>query len=335
MKFIILTASKDTLSWKKLPNYLAQVKLALNSGLHADWTVDIEYTPAQPVITGSRIDKPWLAKLFAPYYAKDYDCVGFHFSVKQKNAWLFDKTVNGVNPRTDDQLGDFYLWADEGTRRQGLPQFVQTLLHEFSHEYFEDTKTIDLTHEYHDANKDIAPLFKTFDWSKFQGKRQELKRKLTLLQQLLLKLQLLKKPATFKEGLQPLVKRQAQAIIDDMLMLGHEVRLVEGYRSKARQEALYAQGRTTPGKIVTNAKAGESLHNYGVAVDFVFRKEGYDASKELWQTLGTIGNRNGFEWGGSEKWEKAGFVDKPHFEMTLDYSLKDFQNNKIDWNRYV
>lgn len=33
------------------------------------------------------------------------------------------------------------------------------------------------------------------------------------------------------------------------------------YRDNAEQERLYAQGRTTPGKVVTNARAGQSKHN--------------------------------------------------------------------------
>ena len=41
----------------------------------------------------------------------------------------------------------------------------------------------------------------------------------------------------------------------------------QGFRTFALQDALYAQGRTTPGAIVTNAKGGQSPHNYGLAVD--------------------------------------------------------------------
>jgi peptidoglycan L-alanyl-D-glutamate endopeptidase CwlK len=45
--------------------------------------------------------------------------------------------------------------------------------------------------------------------------------------------------------------------------------LTSGYRSKKEQNELYAQGRSKPGQVVTNAKAGQSYHNYGLAVDFV------------------------------------------------------------------
>ena len=40
-----------------------------------------------------------------------------------------------------------------------------------------------------------------------------------------------------------------------------------GLRTMATQQALWDQGRTTPGEIVTNAKPGSSAHNYGMALD--------------------------------------------------------------------
>ena len=46
-------------------------------------------------------------------------------------------------------------------------------------------------------------------------------------------------------------------------------RVFESRRSQARQEQLYAQGRTRPGKIVTNIKH-IGMHGLGKAVDVVF-----------------------------------------------------------------
>ena len=43
------------------------------------------------------------------------------------------------------------------------------------------------------------------------------------------------------------------------------------YRDNEMQNALYAKGRTAPGRRVTNAKAGQSAHNHRRAVDFAFR----------------------------------------------------------------
>jgi peptidoglycan L-alanyl-D-glutamate endopeptidase CwlK len=115
-----------------------------------------------------------------------------------------------------------------------------------------------------------------------------------------------------------------------MEMFGLPMRMTEGYRSGVRQNELYAQGRTKFGKIVTNAKAGESLHNYGVAADFVFRKQGYDATNDQWLAFASVAERHGFEWGGA--WNE--FVDRPHIQMMKGYKLKDFQNKLVDYNKF-
>lgn len=133
-----------------------------------------------------------------------------------------------------------------------------------------------------------------------------------------------------KQDLLPLVKKKANDLIYVMRKLNRPIRITEGFRSTERQNELYAQGRTTVGNIVTNAKGGESFHNYGIAFDVVFIEDGYNAPEKDWELLGFMGKRLGFDWGGDWK----GFTDKPHFEMPLKYSLKDFQNGKIDWELY-
>ena len=50
---------------------------------------------------------------------------------------------------------------------------------------------------------------------------------------------------------------------------GVELRVVQGLRTKEEQDTLFAQGRTAPGQIVTKARGGQSMHNYGLAVDMV------------------------------------------------------------------
>lgn len=50
---------------------------------------------------------------------------------------------------------------------------------------------------------------------------------------------------------------------------GHVYHALRGYDTYGAQMALWAQGRTKPGKVVTNAKGGQSQHNFGLAVDFV------------------------------------------------------------------
>lgn len=86
------------------------------------------------------------------------------------------------------------------------------------------------------------------------------------------------------------------------------------YRSPAEQEALYAQGRTRPGPIVTNAMAGQSIHNYlpALALDVAFlRPDGtLDWTDSLFQEFAAVFKPLGVEWGGD--WPK--FRDMPHFQ---------------------
>ena len=66
---------------------------------------------------------------------------------------------------------------------------------------------------------------------------------------------------------------KVQAKLSELLLLckkeNIDILITSTYRDKESQDALYAQGRTTKGKRVTNAKGGQSFHNYRVAFDFV------------------------------------------------------------------
>lgn len=93
------------------------------------------------------------------------------------------------------------------------------------------------------------------------------------------------------------------------------------YRSNQEQDQLYAIGRTVPGKKVTNAKAGQSKHNFTLngkpaakAFDVVPLSNGkpvWDAASPLWRRLGIIGNALGLSWAGD--WRL--FKEYPHFEL--------------------
>lgn len=94
---------------------------------------------------------------------------------------------------------------------------------------------------------------------------------------------------------------------------GLDVKCICGLRTWAEQAALYAKGRTAPGKIVTKAPPGHSMHNYGLALDVaVFSKDGktYHGDHALYRELGPLGESLGFEWGG--RWK---FVDEPHYQF--------------------
>lgn len=90
-----------------------------------------------------------------------------------------------------------------------------------------------------------------------------------------------------------------------------DIIITQGFRSIAEQNALYAQGRTKPGKIVTNAKGGQSKHNFGKAFDICFLINKKASYVGPWDKVGSIGEKCGLIWGG--RWTK--FVDKPHFEI--------------------
>jgi peptidoglycan L-alanyl-D-glutamate endopeptidase CwlK len=68
-------------------------------------------------------------------------------------------------------------------------------------------------------------------------------------------------------NLAPFFYAQVKAAIDDCAAAGMPLWIVEGYRSPKRQNWLYAAGRTRPGVIVTEARAWQSMHQYGLAID--------------------------------------------------------------------
>lgn len=91
----------------------------------------------------------------------------------------------------------------------------------------------------------------------------------------------------------------------------------EGRRTIAYQNHLYAQGRSDPGQIVTNAKGGESAHNFGLAADIVpMKADGSDfdwnAPDDLFNVLAVVSQRKGMTAGYYFKSMKGG--DPDHIE---------------------
>lgn len=124
------------------------------------------------------------------------------------------------------------------------------------------------------------------------------------------------------------VKESIIEVIKRAYKEGINVQISEGFRSNTRQTKLYNQGRVTGGKIVTNAKAGESYHNYGLAVDYFLTTEnGKSAVWEVnknWRRVAEIAKSLGFEWGGD--WNK--FKDYPHLQMSGGLSITQLKNGK-------
>jgi peptidoglycan L-alanyl-D-glutamate endopeptidase CwlK len=126
--------------------------------------------------------------------------------------------------------------------------------------------------------------------------------------------------------LHPILAIRARCMVE--LCRHQEIALLvtQGLRTWEQQDELYAKGRTTPplGKryVVTNAKGGQSYHNFGLAFDIVILdgngKPMWDAKHPSWQRVGEIGKSVGLAWGGD--WKT--FVDLAHFEYTCDVSLQ-------------
>ncbi len=113
----------------------------------------------------------------------------------------------------------------------------------------------------------------------------------------------------------PRLQVLAAKLVEECSKQGLIIKIGETYRTVAEQDALYAQGRTTPGNIVTNAPGSTygSYHQWGTAFD-IFRNDGqgaYNEAGNFFDRIGTIGVSLGLEWGGN--WKSP--VDKPHFQL--------------------
>ena len=110
----------------------------------------------------------------------------------------------------------------------------------------------------------------------------------------------------------PQVHPVARALVQKAALSGICIKIISGFRTYEEQDALYAQGRTTPGNIVTNAKGGYSNHNFGIAFDVgVFEGINYLDDSPKYKAVGVLGADLGLEWGGN--WTTMN--DQPHFEL--------------------
>lgn len=128
------------------------------------------------------------------------------------------------------------------------------------------------------------------------------------------------------QKLHPIVKEEVKKIIeecDEALTGRAKIRITQAMRTLEEQAQLYAQGRTKLGPKVTNAKPGQSIHNYGLAVDICLIVDGKIASWDIhkdwdndkiadWIECVYIFKKYGWSWGGD--WKH--FKDYPHFEKS-------------------
>jgi len=122
----------------------------------------------------------------------------------------------------------------------------------------------------------------------------------------------------------PEVQPYARALVTKAAQNGITIKVISGLRTYAEQNDLYAQGRTKPGNIVTNARGGYSNHNFGIAFDIgVFEGSSYKDESPKYKAVGALGTDLGLEWGGN--WKTI--QDEPHFQLrpnwAADLSEKD------------
>lgn len=134
--------------------------------------------------------------------------------------------------------------------------------------------------------------------------------------------------AKFRKGLNALYLPRYDLLCS---FLPDEWKPFRGFSTFAEQQALYDQGQKT-GKIVTNAEAGESPHNYGCASDWV---KFDSAGRPLWlnrkdpvwneyrEALKKVGGlRWGADWNNNGVFDRNDF-DAPHNELKISCSWVD------------
>ena len=135
--------------------------------------------------------------------------------------------------------------------------------------------------------------------------------------------------------LDPHVRAMAIELLARSAAAGIPLTVTFTLRSMATQATLYAQGRSCPGCVVTNARPGYSFHNFGLALDVVptgllalpdwgDTPEHQARTDALWTQVGAIGKALGFRWGG----EFAHLKDRPHFEWSGGLTLADLRAGK-------
>ena len=127
--------------------------------------------------------------------------------------------------------------------------------------------------------------------------------------------------------LRPRTAAKAQVMQNACKDAGLPILIYSTLRDAEAQDAEYAKGRSLPGKVVTNAKGGDSFHQYGVAFDFVPLVGGVPAWNDLirYEACAAIGKKLDLEWGGDFK----SFPDRPHMQDTLGFSVAEYKAGKV------
>jgi len=128
-------------------------------------------------------------------------------------------------------------------------------------------------------------------------------------------------------SLHPKIREEVRLLVYQVnnFVLKSDVKMLvtQGLRTFAEQTVIYNQKPK-----VTNAKAGQSFHNYGLAFDFCLVQNGktiWDTKKDFdndkvadWMEVVAIFKNAGYKWGGNF----TSIYDAPHFEKTFGYTWK-------------
>lgn len=123
------------------------------------------------------------------------------------------------------------------------------------------------------------------------------------------------------------VKTMALALTAACRNAGIDLLVYCTLRNAVAQAELYAQGRSKPGRVVTNARAGESFHNYGLAFDcapLVLGKA--DWSSKRWPEIGSLGEGAGLEWAG--RWSGR-LKETAHFQWSGGLSIAELKTGRM------
>lgn len=105
----------------------------------------------------------------------------------------------------------------------------------------------------------------------------------------------------------------------------YDLKIISGTRSYKEQDDLYSMGRTTEGSIITNAKGGQSNHNFGLAFDIgLFDDRGrYLTNEGPYIEVREYSKDMDIEWGGDWK----SFKDFPHYQLKTGKSISSIRRD--------
>lgn len=120
----------------------------------------------------------------------------------------------------------------------------------------------------------------------------------------------------------PTLETKIQVMAAQLEREGIPIEVTQGLRSWEDQDALYAVGRTIPGRIVTEVRGGYSQHNFGLAVDLVPEdivpgEPDWNIQHPAWKRMIEVGESLGLTSGS----EWVTFPDNPHFQLTGNWPV--------------